>query len=185
MGRRQLTTAITLVVLCALLVLGAVWGWRSLFAEVPTEETGTEQPAPTCTTERVNAGQRLRSSQVRVSVFNGGTRSGLADSTMAALRKRGFLSGEVGNAPSDVTVRQVAVWSTEENDPRARLVARQFGKRVPVRFSDVDLGPGIDVIVGDRFRGLVNAKKSIRVRQAQEVCVPVESATPETNAAGR
>ncbi len=164
----------TLLVLVCLLVLGAVWGWRSLFAETPSGDPTATEPTPTCTTERVDAGERMRSDQVRVSVFNAGNRSGLAGQTLDALVDRGFLPGDIGNAPDDVDVARVQVWSTVEKDPRARLVARQFGPKVKVRFSDEDLGPGVDVIVGDRFRKLVQAPRALRVKQPQEVCVPVE-----------
>lgn len=185
MGRREITTTITMLILCGMLVVGAVWGWRSLFADVPADETVAEPSAsPSCTTEEVDPGQRLRSSQVRVSVFNGGNRSGLADSTMAALRKRGFRPGDVGNAPATANVRRVAVWSTEENDVEARLVARQFGRRVEVTLAEEDLGPGVDVIVGNKFKGLKKAKTSVRVQSPQEVCVPAASPEADTNAAG-
>ena len=170
MGRRQITTAVTMLVLCGLLVVGAVVGWRTLFADLPGDKTAGDPPS--CETRQIDAGQRIRSSQVHVSVYNAGDRSGLASSTMAALRKRGFKPGDVGNAPSDAKVTRVAVWSTEEGDAEARLVARQFGRKVKVAFSDVDLGPGVDVIVGDRFQGLANAKRSLRVRAPQDVCVP-------------
>jgi hypothetical protein len=183
MGRREITTAVTMTVLCGVLVVGAIAGWRALFADLPADETAAE-PQPSCTTQQVDAGQRIRSRQVVVSVFNGGTRSGLAGETLSALQRRGFKAGNVGNAPSDTSVRRVAVWSTEENDAEARLVARQFGKRVEVTFSDVDLGPGVDVIVGNSFRGLSKAKRSIKVQAPQDVCVPSESAEADTNAAG-
>lgn len=187
MGRR-LTTGITLLILCGILALGGYYGWKSMFAELPDTETAVETPAPTCATQKVAKGQRLRSRQVRVSVFNATTRSGLADSTLAALEKRGFLAGSVGNAPSDTTVRRVQVWSLEEDDAEARLVALQFGKKTRIVFSDVDLGPGVDVVVGNDFRKLKKAKRFIRIRQPQAVCVPAESAPPsvdpDTNAAG-
>jgi hypothetical protein len=183
MGRREITTTITMLVLCGVLVLGAVWGWRSLFADLPAEEASAPRPSgPSCTTEEVDAGQRLRSSQVRVSVFNGGNRSGLADETMSRLANRGFKRGAVGNAPSDVNVRRVEVWSTQENDAEARLVARQFGKRLKVTVSDQDLGPGVDVIVGNAFRGFVKGPRSVKVRAPEEVCVPAETISPDTNA---
>lgn len=173
---RHLTTAVTMLALIGILVLGTVWGWKALFAEIPGDEPSAADPSPTCTVERLDAGQKVRAKQVRVSVFNGGTRSGLAGETLGALIARGFQRGEVGNAPSDAGVRKVQVWSTVENDPRARLVARQFGKRVPVRFSDEDLGPGVDVIVGDGFRQLVKAPRTVTVRKTHEVCVSPESA---------
>ena len=183
MGRRHITTAVTMAVLCSLLVLGVVLGWKSLFADIPGGETPDAQATPPCTTENVEAGQRIQSSQVRVSVFNGGSQSGLADDTMAALRKRGFRVGDIGNAPSDVNVRKVQVWSTEEDDAEARLVARQFGKKVLIKFSDVDLGPGVDVVLGDRFRALVKAQRWIKVQIPQEVCVPIKSTDANAQAA--
>lgn len=183
MGRREIISTVTMMALIGILVLGAVWGWRSLFAPLPETDTGVE-PAPTCRTELVEAGQRIRSSQVRVSVFNNSNRSGLAGTTLDKLLNRGFLAGEAGNAPSDLDVRRVEVWSTVEDDPRARLVARQFGKGVRIRFADEDLGPGIDVILGDRFEGLVKAPRVIRVKQEQEVCIPIDSPAPDAGAEG-
>jgi hypothetical protein len=36
-----------MLVLVGVLVLGAVWGWRSLFAELPENEVAAVEPAPT------------------------------------------------------------------------------------------------------------------------------------------
>ncbi|HEU4515430.1 MAG TPA: LytR C-terminal domain-containing protein [Nocardioidaceae bacterium] len=171
MARRAITSALTMLALIGLLVLGAVWGWNSLFAPLPEDVVGAEEPAPTCDTQRVAAGERLRTDQVQVSVFNGGSRSGLAGQTLDALVERGFLPGDIGNAPSDLEVRKVQVWSTVKDDPMARLVARQFGRSVKVRFSDEDLGPGVDVVVGDRYRNLSRAPRTIRVEEPLEFCV--------------
>jgi hypothetical protein len=178
-ARRQITSAVTMLVLVGILVLGAVWGWRSLFAELPGSEASSGEPAEECTVEEVDAGERLRAGQVRVSVFNAGTRAGLAGQTLDALLARGFRAGELGNAPSDVSVRRVQVWSTVENDPAARLVARQFGKNVKVRYSDEDLGTGVDVIVGNGFDGLRKAPRAIPVKTSREVCVPVDPAAQQ------
>jgi hypothetical protein len=167
-----------MLVLVGVLVLGAVWGWRSLFAELPENEVAAEEPAPTCTTETVASGEKVRSRQVRVSVFNGGTRSGLAGQTLDKLVRRGFLPGDIGNAPSDSKVGRVQVRTTVENDPRARLVARQFGKKTKVRVTDENLGAGVDVIIGNNFKGLVKAPRAIEVSKPLEVCVPVESVEP-------
>jgi hypothetical protein len=163
-----------MIVLIGILVLGAVWGWRSLFAALPETDISAAEPTPSCSPAKIGAGDRIRSGQVRVSVFNGTTRSGLAGETMDALIARGFQPGEVGNAPSSLVVRRVEVWSTEEDDPRARLVARQFGKKVRVRVTAEDLGPGVDVIVGDRYKRLAKAPRAVRVQDPQEVCVPVQ-----------
>jgi hypothetical protein len=178
MARRAITSAVTMMVLIGMLVAGAVWGWSSLFAPLPEDATSAVQPTPTCATQIVRPGKKVRSGQVRVSVFNAGSRSGLAGQTLDALVDRGFLPGDVGNAPEDRKVRKVQVWSTVENDPRARLVARQFGKKVKVRFSDEDLGAGVDVIVGDRHRNLVKAPRRMNVDKLHEFCVPVDPAEP-------
>ncbi len=114
-----------------------------------------------------------------MSVFNAGTRSGLAGETLDALVGRGFAAGEVGNGPSGLRVLRVQVWSTEKGDPAARLVARQFGPGVKVKLTDEDLGGGVDVLVGDDFKRLSPAPRKIRVQQAQEYCVPApETAEP-------
>lgn len=181
-GRRHLVTAVTLLVLCVIVVTAAVVGWRWLFADLPDQEpVATDEPSMSCTPAEVQPGDRIRARDVRVSVFNAGTRSGLAGDTMAALTDRGFREGDVANAPGDVRVRRVEVWTTDENDAQARLVALQFGKNVPVNVQDADLGPGVDVLVGDRFRDLARARRSLTVREPQEVCTPV--AAPEDGAA--
>lgn len=183
---RQITTAITLLVLCGILAAGAVYGWNQLFAEVPEPgASATEEPSPTCTTKTVAPGQRLTTRQVRVSVFNAGTVSGKAGDTLTALNRRGFLTGEDGNAPEDVSVQKVQVWTTVRNDPEAQLVARQFGKKVRIVVSEQDLGPGVDVLVGNKLNGLAKkAPRSIKVDSKQSVCLPNPSGSPspETNA---
>ena len=165
---RGLSTAITLTVLVALLVAGAVVGFRALFAPIDEEPT-TAQSA--CTPQPVAAGQRISSQDVTVSVFNASNRSGLANETLNRLSKRGFQIGDAGNAPAGTRVRTVQVWTTQEDDIAARLVARQFGRDTVVRVQD-DLGVGIDVVVGPKFRGLVAAPKSLRSTGTHEVCVP-------------
>jgi hypothetical protein len=175
---RRITTGITLIVLVGILILGGTWGWKSLFAEVQGGSLFPSDPTPSCMPEKVKAGAKIRSRDVRVSVFNATSRTGLAGETMRALRKRGFRPGDIGNAPSDVKPRKVQVWSTIEDDPAARLVARQFGKNVKVRYADEDLGIGVEVIVGRRYEHLVKAPRSLRVEQKQEYCSPVESPAP-------
>ncbi|HET7357760.1 MAG TPA: LytR C-terminal domain-containing protein [Nocardioidaceae bacterium] len=173
MRARHLTTGITLIVLCGFLVAAGVIGFKWLFAKAPSPtQLVATPPVPSCTAQPFHRGSRIRSTQVEVSVFNAGTRSGLADSTMAALTHRGFHSGEVGNAPSDVSVRRAEVWTDVRGDPAARLVARQLGHHVPIRITKKSLGGGVDVIVGNRFHGLVHAPRSVKVRHTVRVCAP-------------
>jgi LytR cell envelope-related transcriptional attenuator len=176
MTRRHVTTAVTMVVLIAILVLGVVIGANSLLAPVPSNDTPSASASPTCVTKTVRKGQRIRPAQVQVSVFNGGTRGGLAGDTMDSLAKRGFKRGRVGNAPATAQVRRVQVWTTQRNDDAARLVALQFGRSTNVRFTRADLGPGVDVVVGDKFHTLGKHKRFVVVQKSSSVCVPVAGA---------
>lgn len=185
MRTRALTTAVTMLTLIGVLIFAVVWGWNALLADVSDPEASPSD-GPTCETRTFEQGQKLRARQVRVSVFNAGDQGGLADTTMSALTKRGFRAGQVGNAPSDVAVRRVQVWTTAEVDARARLVAKQLGPKTRVRYGIDSLGPGIDVVVGNRFSGLVKAKPVITVGDDQEICLPAGTGGgAETNASGR
>ncbi len=182
MGRRHLATVVTMLVLVAILVFGVVIGVRSLFAPLPGSDEPAAEQSPSCVPTSVKKGQRVASRQVTVSVFNGGTRSGLAGDTMRALVKRGFKRGQVGNAPEEVTVKVAQVWTTQRNDATARLVARQFGRSIKVRITDTDLGPGVDVVVGNDLGKLAKAKRTIVAKRSSSVCLPPPSTAP--NAAG-
>ena len=178
MARRHLTTALTMLVLAAILVLGMVVGAKTLFAPLPGTKASVEPSTPSCTDKTVKKGQRIRARQVQVSVYNGGSRSGLADETMKQLTKRGFTAGSVGNAP-DEKVRRVQVRTTEKHDMAAKLVARQFGRHTKVRVTTKDLGPGIDVVVGNKFNKLAKARKVLVARTSSTVCVPAPSPTED------
>ena len=171
MRRRHLTTAITLLVLLCLLAVGAAVGVKTLFAPVDDAKT-----APTCVTRSVSKGQRLTSAQVQVSVFNAGTRSGYAGRTLSLLTKRGFKKGTVGNAPEGTRVKVAQVWVGRAADVTAgRLVARQLGRSIKVETGRTSLGPGIDVVVGDGFTKLVEAKRVIVATRTSSVCLPTGS----------
>jgi hypothetical protein len=170
---RHLTTAVTLLVLLAILAAGALWGARALFAPLPSAEPSARS-TPTCATRAVKKGQRVTAAQVQVSVFNAGTRPGLAEETLVSLTKRGFKAGTVGNAPETSTVKRAQVWTTVANDTSARLVARQFGRSTTIRRVRVDLGPGVDVVVGNELGKLAKAKRSIVATRASSACLPAK-----------
>jgi LytR cell envelope-related transcriptional attenuator len=179
MQRRHITTAITLVLLCGILVLGLVVGYKSLFSPLPgSDTTPSANPTRSCTSPQ-GKGNRVRTSQVQVSVFNGGTRSGLAGTTLHQLARRGFQKGDVGNAPANAKVKHVQVWTTEKHDAAAKLVALQFGDKTKIQVKKTDLGPGVDVVVGDGYHGLVAAPRVLKVGKAQRLCL--SSASPSAN----
>src|SRR5918995_2235427 len=148
--RRRLTTGITLVVLVLVLAGMAVYGFQSALAPLPD---GTSSD-PTCSETEQEVQKFLRRGEVQVSVFNAGNKSGLAGRTLEKVEAAGFTAGNSGNAPGSAGVRRAVVWTTQPNDTSARLVALAFGKRTRVEVTETDLGPGIDVIVGNRFKGL-------------------------------
>jgi hypothetical protein len=171
--RRHVRTGITLAVLMAVLAAGAWFGTRSLFAPIPDDRTVDASPA--CATRTLEKGQRINSRQVVVNVYNAGTRAGLADKTMGALTRRGFDKGSVGNAPEGSRVKVAQVWTNRRRDTAARLVAQQFGPTIKVKLKRVDLGPGVDVVVGNGFESLAAARRSILVETPQTACLPTPS----------
>jgi hypothetical protein len=66
------------------------------------------------------------------------------------------------------------VWTTEEDDSAAKLVAASLGRRTKIEITKTDLGPGVDVIVGNKFKGIRKSPKKIRLADPVEKCVPVE-----------
>ena len=167
MSGRKLTTAITLAVLLLVLIGMAAYGYNQLTAPLPGRPSAEEK----CTGAEKEVQGFLKRKQVQVSVFNAGTRSGLADRTLAALTRRGFKKGEAGNAPSTSRVKVAQVWTTHRRDPAARLVARQFGPATTVRIVKVNLGPGVDVVVGDGFQRLGKAKRVVVAKTTSKACL--------------
>ncbi len=140
-----LKSALTLAALGLLLVVAAVWGWAALTEPLPEDE-----PVAICDETEVAAGGEVRRDQVVVSVFNGSERSGLAGSTMAQLVERGFVEGDVGDAPLPAATTQI--WSSEPTNPAVLLVKKQF-KKAKIVTGD-PLGDGIVVVVGEKFQAL-------------------------------
>ena len=92
-------SAVTLAVLCTLLAIGAAWGW-----DAATDPFPGKVEALTCVDQAVQEGEKVYPDQVVVSVFNAGTREGLAGRTMGLLVDEGFREGDSGNAPAKAKV---------------------------------------------------------------------------------
>lgn len=169
MSGRRLTTAITLLVLLLVLAGMAVYGFKSLTSPLP----GSSASAKKCDGTQKKVQGYLKRSEVQVSVFNAGQREGLAGTTLEKVEAAGFRAGNSGNAPKSAEVRRAIVWTTKEHDRAALLVARAFGRRTKVEVTNTDLGPGIDVLVGNKFKGLApKAIKRIRLPAPIETCIP-------------
>ncbi len=169
MTGRRITTAVTLLVL--LLVLGGmgILGFKTLTSPLP----GSSATEKKCAGAEKQVQGYLKRSEVQVSVFNAGSREGLASTTLEKVEAAGFRPGNAGNAPKSAEVRRAIVWTTKEHDRAALLVARAFGRRTKVEVTNTDLGPGIDVLVGNRFKGLApKAIERIRLPAPVETCLP-------------
>ncbi len=164
---RRSLRLVTLLSLSGILVVFALIGWSQVSAPGPwsTDAATSEECIP-----GVAKGDLVRTTDVTVSVFNAGTRSGLASRTQDELLARGFLPGELGNAPDDLaSVRKVQVLAPNQDDPAAALVARQFDAKLePTPHEDV--GKGVEVVVGDKFKGLVKAPRRMRAEVAGSGC---------------
>jgi hypothetical protein len=166
--RRRVITGVTLVVLAAVLCLMGYLGVKQALKPFPS---GKSSATPTCTAHKQVA-KFLTRHDVQVSVFNAGDRSGLASETLDKVEAAGFVAGNAGNAPGTAEVRRAVVWTTKPNDYSAKLAALAFGPSTQVVVTKTDLGPGVDVLVGNRFHGLdKRAASRIRLPRPVETCV--------------
>jgi hypothetical protein len=169
--RRHLITAVTLGVLLGILLVMGGLGIKQALKPFPS---GKKAGSPTCSSKQKQVQRVLTRKDVQVSVFNAGDRSGLASETLQKVQKAGFIGGNSGNAPGTAQVPRAAVWTTKENDYSAKLVALAFGPHTPVVVTTTDLGPGIDVLVGNKFKGLDGkAPRQITLPKPIQTCVQV------------
>ena len=170
-------TPITLVVLLGVLLGAAYYGWNTIVnpgdntnASAPKEPKN--QPCKKKTT--IKKGSRIQAVDVRVNVYNAGTRTGLAGDTLESLVSKGFKRGVADNVPDDIN----ATWGNVSIVlpggkvlPQVRLVRNQFIGVVKF-IKGTDAGGNIDVVVGDNFRGVKGTSAtSVRVNRAVKTCV--------------
>jgi hypothetical protein len=148
-----------------MLVVGYMWATKPF-----PSLTGGGGGSSLCTDTKVAAGQTLHASEVVVSVFNAGQKSGAAGEVMKAFLERGFAPGDTGNAGT-AGVQAVEVWADPSN-PAAHLVAQQFGAGTPVVGGKPVLGDGVVVVVGDNSGAMQPKVDSIVAPAESWVCGP-------------
>jgi hypothetical protein len=172
-------TPVTLLVLLVLLLGGALYGWQTIISPATEDNAGnTSQPPPdTCeNVQQFHRGQLIRSDDIVVNVYNAGSIANLAETTLEKLKHRGFQSGVFDNAPSRVSASNVTIITQGKLSPQVRLVAKQF--KGEIRFAKgAPIDTGIDVVVGDDFKGIdATAKKKMRLKRDVSTCTKVDSA---------
>lgn len=164
-------TPITLMVLLGLLLGAAFYGWQTIISPDETERApaASSTPPPCKRKATFKKGQTIRAQDVTVNVYNAGIVSGLAGNTLSALVGKGFKGGVSDNAPGGQSARNVTIMTNVPASPKVRLVRMQF--QGPVRLVSGELGVGVDVIVGDDFRGVdPNASTVIRLNRNFSSC---------------
>jgi hypothetical protein len=163
----RLRTAITLVALAALLLLGVTWGWAQVKQPLPGKVE-----ALICAPTSYAAGDELFVQDVTVSVLNASGREGLAGQTLAQLEGLGFPGGQTGNAPKGTEVTGPAeIWVDDVDDPGAKLLRARLGKVPVVAHPENDLA-GVTLVLGDSFGDLQAGPDSVILDAAAVVCSP-------------
>lgn len=161
---RMWGTPITLIALIALLAYGAWWGWNALTRPI------TEPKPDPCVTTSASV---LNATQVTIRIYNGGGRQGLAGSTAAQLRTKGFRVPTVGN--TEEKVGATVIVGMAEGNPEVALVAGFF-PGATIR-ADQRVDSTVDVLVGSEFGGF-NTDAPVEVAVPGGVACLPSSAEP-------
>ncbi|WP_395695762.1 LytR C-terminal domain-containing protein [Nocardioides sp.] len=159
-------SAVTLSVLGVLVVVAALWGWAAATQPLPGKVD-----TPVCVTRAVSAGDKVYPQDVTVSVYNAGTRDGLAGRVKQQLSDIGFSKGTDANAPSDAKVSTVQIWTTQPTSPAVLLVASWLGKSVDIERRE-GIGPGVTVVVGDKFTQVSGGRRGVVAKADAFICSP-------------
>lgn len=171
------TSAATLAVLSVLCLLALLFGIQAVTGDLPDDPI-VENPDATCVDQEITAGTKVRPADVMVSVFNGGTRSGVASKTMSTLQIRGFTAGKTDNE-RNARVKRVEVRGDPDN-PAVQLIAAQFGPDTRINDEPRALGSssnpsnelGVVVVVGDDFEKLARKVRSVTAAEDTTICSP-------------
>ena len=170
---RAVRTPVTLLVLLGVFCYGAWWGYTNVIRPAPPV------PPVKCVNQKLPQGV-LRSSQVSVNVFNGGTKKGLAGDVGRSLRQRGFKVIKTSNTGQKI--EKTVVVGAGAKDPEVLLV-KDFFKHVTVK-ADKRADHTVDVLVGNDYGGFDKGAKNTRSVKGRTVCLPPQ-ASPSPSAAGR
>lgn len=164
---RLVRTPLTLLVLLGVLCYGAYWGYNNIIAPVPAA------PPEPCVNQTVTKG-KLLSSQVTVSIFNGGSKRGLAGDVGRLMRDRDFTVQRMTN--TNENIQKTVIVGAGTKNPEVLLV-KAFFKDAEVR-SDKRADHTVDILVGDKYAGFNKKAPTSYAVKTSTVCLPPSAATP-------
>lgn len=172
-------TPITMVVLLCVLLGAAYYGWQTIVNPGSDKTAAAHNGGRRCKHKvTIKKGQHVTSSEVVVNVYNIGSRGGLATETLDELVHRGFKRGIADNARGNLTSwpNATVVLPRGQAGPQTRLVHNQFLGIVKYHRGPA-LAPGVDILVGDGFRGVDKSAHSfVRVNRRVDTCVAKKTA---------
>jgi hypothetical protein len=158
---RVVRTPVTLLILLAVLLYGAWWGYHNIIQPVPA------LPPEPCVEQSVSKGL-LKSSQVTVKVYNGGDRKGLAADVGRSLRGKGFHVALTANTAEKI--QKTVVVGADAKDPEV-LFVKTFFKDSVIR-ADKRADHSVDILVGNKYAGFNKAAKNTYDAKSSSVCLP-------------
>ena len=173
----RIRTIATLTALLLLLFLAVRIGVDRVSEPFPE----SSEP-PVCIETAVEAGDTVAPGDVTVSVINAGGANGLAGRTLSELTDRGFGRGNLSDAPdgSPKVVRS-QIWTTDGETAAVELVRTYLLGKVTVVERE-GLLPGVNVVVGTKFRDVKDGKAQATAEDDETTCVPTtpaETPTPD------
>ena len=168
--RHNIRGPVTLLILLGILAAAAWYGSKAVLENRPKPEA-----VVSCATTQAKKDAQVKSSEVTVNVYNGGTRAGQARRIAAELRNRGFNVATVGNISEKSPVKKAEVRS-KQNTPQAQLVAKQVAGSKVVKIATHDTT--VDLVIGDSLDELT-AKAPTTLKITGKV-VTCRTATPKS-----
>lgn len=164
---RLVRTPLTLLVLLGVLCYGAYWGYNNIIAPVPAA------PPEPCVNQTVAKG-KLLSSQVTVSIFNGGSKRGLAGDVGRLMRDRDFTVQRTTN--TNEKIQKTVIVGAGTKNPEVLLV-KAFFKDAEVR-ADKRADHTVDILVGNKYAGFNKKAPTSYAVKTDTVCLPPSASTP-------
>jgi len=154
--------------LVALMLFFAFWYAYSYYQ---SSSEPIAAPAPSCTTAAPTKGAAPKPGDITVNVYNATDRDGLAAKTATEMRARGFDVATVTNDPLQRTVVGPAEVRYGASGKAKAKVVLSLVKGAKPR-GDGRSDGSVDLVIGDKFTGLVKVAKQAPATPAAPSSIP-------------